>query len=123
MHRRYSTDQVKLTILGADIDELLINRAQESLKNNNGCGQNIHSDTIDSCDNIDKDNENEQLSKPNENTEKLTTNPVSDDKDLSNNGDIEFMHADIMSDEGINQVKDFLKSHGVEKFDMIFLFR
>ena len=125
MHRRYSTDQVKLTILGADIDELLIKRAQESLKNNNACGKNINSDKIDNCDtdNIDKNIKNERLSKSNENTEKLTINPVSDIKDLSKNGDIEFVHADIMSDEGINKVTDFLESHKVQKFDMIFLFR
>ena len=125
MHRRYSTDQVKLTILGADIDELLIKRAQESLKNNNACGKNINGDKIDNCDtdNIDKNIKNEILSKNIENTDESTIKPVSDIKDLSKNEDIEFVHADIMSDEGINKVKDFLESQGVQKFDMIFLFR
>ena len=134
MHRRYSTAQEKLTILGTDIDELLIKRAQESLKNNNVCGQNIDSDNSDKIDksrdndNIDKDNKVEKFTKDNiiteaEGNDKVTVKPDSDIKDLSNNGDIEFVHADIMSDEGIKQVSDFLETQRVKKFDMIFLFR
>jgi len=133
LHRRYSTAQEKLTILGTDIDELLIKRAQESLKNNNVCGQNIDSDNSDKIDksrdndNIDKDNKVEKFTKDNiiteaEGNDKVTVKPDSDIKDLSNNGDIEFVHADIMSDEGIKQVSDFLETQRVKKFDMIFLF-
>lgn len=132
MHRRYSTDQEKLTILGTDIDELLIKRAQESLKNNNACGQNIddsdNSDKIEKAcdnDNIDKDKKVEKFTKDDtitEGNDKVTVKPDSDIKDFSNNGDIEFVHADIMSNEGIKQVSDFLETHRVKKFDMIFLF-
>ncbi len=133
MHSRYSTAQEKLTILGTDIDELLIKRAQESLKNNNVCGQNIISDNdkIDkSCDNdnIDKDNKVEKFTKDNiiteaEGNDKASIKPDSDIKGVPNNGDIKFVHADIMSDEGIKQVSDFLETQCVKKFDMIFLFR
>jgi len=114
LHRRYNHQNIKLNILGVDIDEALIKRANDSLINNDTTGKqsDIAGDNAKDTkqDVIVKDNTKGEIS------DKVT------EKAASSAGGIKFVHADVMSDEGIAQVQDYLKSQDVQKFDMIFLF-
>ena len=125
LHRRYNHHNIKLNILGVDIDEALINRANDSLINNDTTGKqsNIAGDNAkDTKQNvIVKDNTKGEIS--NKGTEKANTKGEICVKEAVSSGGIKFVHADVMSDEGIAQVQDYLNSQDVKKFDMIFLFR
>ena len=142
LHRRYNHQDIKLNILGVDIDEALINRANDSLVNNDTAGKQSDIAAGDNAkdtkhDVIVKDNTKGEISdketvKANttgeisdKETEKAnTTGEISDkETEKASSGGIKFVHADVMSDGGITQVQDHLKSQDVQKFDMIFLFR
>ena len=151
LHRRYNHHNIKLNILGVDIDVALIKRANDSLINNDTTGK--QSDIAgDNAEDTKQDVTKGEIS-DNETVKANTTGEISDKETVKANtkgemsdketvkanttgeisdketekaassGGIKFVHADVMSDEGIAQIQDYLKSQDVQKFDMIFLFR
>jgi SAM-dependent methyltransferase len=144
LHRRYCRDNIRLTILGADIDQILIKRAQESLLNDTSDVLSVANDkTINKIDGIISDKEG---SSSKDNIDDTANNSIKDataniksvvkvttDNDAKGDeiekpkcGDkcshVKFIHADVMSEEGIEKVSSFLELQNVQKFDMIFLF-